>query len=292
MAAPTVSYHYAPQYGVEKYLPPGKGIAGGGGAEETNDNLLITLWQFGLFDPGPNPGLFGDIIVPFYANGDPNNPPANVRAAYQTGMKSRVAARFWFVPDVEDPFNVAATIAVLNPPQEFKQQLAGAIKRTGDVPPVIGGFGPGATTDFFEITKPFEGVLSWNVDFTATPLGAPSVSPAFVNFLLGSTLAPGIDASLGYVTSSVFGFPARFPEPPFPLAVPFLKTNGADGNTPEFYDYDTNDKFDTMVEDINRGDYYVPMILFGDPWGDGFFETDAPVAGYLTISWPGSPSRR
>jgi hypothetical protein len=219
-----VEYFYVPLFGVEKYLPPNGGIEGNGGAEETNDNLLATLWTW-----DNEADAAGELLVPIAdadtSGGEPI--PDNLRNLLRANMKSRVATQFVF----EGAPKFDGLLAILNPPQEYKQQIAGAVERIGDIAV--------DEEEAVNFTRPTASLNSWWVKcaFRDTVEEFEMETPEF------------IEAEM----SGFFEFP-------------FFKTNGADGNPPEtFWDLSgppTNADYDRMIAAFNSGDFYVGMLLF------------------------------
>lgn len=237
------TYRYAPSYGVERFKDNG----GLGGAEVTNDNLLITLWSVDAkipFDPG-------SLIVPSYA--DPNV-PANEQPAYEQAAKSRDSARF--LAQSFSFFETGFILAVLNPAQEYKQKLADAVSYNG---------GPVGSIASYTIKKSLQVSYLWEVYAIVSPPG------------FGGNAYPDIG-----IPPTVFStyLDLAFPPPgPSAAPIPFLKTNGADGVAPVFFDRSTSDGVKEMIAAVNRGDFYVAMFI--EPDGDA----------YVSIKYPHSVAR-
>jgi hypothetical protein len=234
VAAP---YIYIPSYGIERYKKSNNG------AEETNDNLLITLWQ--VIDS--DPVLLGDLFIQNYAR---DNVPVAEQPAYEQAFKSRDSARFYF--KFVAPPNPPTLFAVLNPSQEYQQKMVDAIVYNG---------GPVALLSSYMIKKSLQSNYVWDVFEQLAPTGR-------------NVYAPGADLNATFSTYLDLGASAA------PLA--FLKTNGADGNTPEFFDRSTSDGVKEMIAAVNKGDFYVGMIISAQSETDG---------GYITIKYPHSVAR-
>ncbi len=240
---PAVDYLYTPQYGVENYLD----INGVGGAEETNDNLLITLYE--LNDVGPP--IDATLLVPNYVN---INIPSNNQLAFQKGMKSRIAASFFL--DTSQSTKFQDLLAVLKPPPEYAQQLVKSVVfNGGDVDDLTN----------YDILRPLQGNYSWKVSIYDSQGGQNIVIPApLVNAISYSTyvaLGGGGDAT--------------------PMA--FLKTNGADGVTPEFFTRDAAGIQEAIATVDAGGEFYIAMPISTQ----GFDNQGA----YVVIEWPYSTGR-
>jgi hypothetical protein len=236
----TVDYLYKPIFGIEKYLPPGNGIANDGGAEMTNDNLVISLWDEDLTQ----------ILIPI-AEAEPGGfftpPPPQYANLARSFMSSRVSARFY----MEGSVKLDGMVAVINPPQEYKQRIAFAVERIGDI--VADG------ADAISIVKPLSSLDSWWVKAAEADLEVLQVeefeSPE----------------SVGAQWSNFGG-------------VPYVKTNGADGNPPEFItpggSVSSNADVDKIIAAFNSGDFYILMEI------GGIFDTSV-----ISIEWPHSTGR-
>jgi hypothetical protein len=149
-------YLYIPIYGVEEYDALGTPSSAqfGGGAKSTNDNLMVSLWaDLELVAGIP---LEGQLVKPVYAFGGdwfstPEPPGHNIynvpNVGWKSALRSRVAARF-FVDDkgsLNRPF-----MAFLQPPQELRQMLSGALSLDADGNVVY--------------QRPMLDLLSWSLD--------------------------------------------------------------------------------------------------------------------------------
>jgi hypothetical protein len=255
-----IDYRYIPEYGIEDYLPPSSSIAGHGGAMETNDNLLITLWTAVLpvepeppFPPDPSLVVFDDLAVPFHAT--PGVDP-DVAEAFKPAMKSRVSSKFWFEPPFvgEEPEEVLGLIAVLKPPQDYKQQMLGAVQ-------VVDGN--------IKVKRSLQGNYAWRVEEVSTL----------------ETESFGFDFGFGPLTfySSLLPLPDEFT----PGFLPYLKTNGANGETPEFFDTTTEAGFAEQLDAINRGDFYIAMFILSLV----ITAKKEGAATHINIEWPHTAAR-
>jgi len=251
---PAVDYIYVPRYGVEDYKSVAEGAVNLGGAKETNDNLLVTLWR-GVSDA---PLTLGDLIVPDYAN---DNETEDQRSAYEQAARSRYSSRFYMDNAGSSPKPVEI-FAVLRPPAEYKQQLQGAVKRVGDV--------AGAFADLYDINNSLEICYTWYAKVINNPAGDG----------MNSFRTPS-------ATGDMEGFYSEYL--PLPRGVssntlPFLKTNGADGNTPQLFDMSTNNGIDELIAAVDAGVFWVGMYIFADFLTDG-------NPGEITIEFPHSTPR-
>lgn len=107
-----------PIYGVEPYNPLGVAPATdyGGGANVTQENLLITLWT--------NPGaedldIPGELIKPAAYSAAGQADPTFQPAFSQQAFRSRLSTRFAYVGG--DQEGDTEMLAILNPPQELRE---------------------------------------------------------------------------------------------------------------------------------------------------------------------------
>jgi hypothetical protein len=269
---------YIPTYGVDHANEDGAVVPllnpDGVGADESNDNLLVTLWGIdspAVLPPGPGVPPWTNIIAPSYLDTTPFGAETfafgdEARApAVEQGMKSRVSCRYFYAD--KDAPKPATLLHVLNPPQEYKQQLVGAVEFNGDDPNP--GTNPAWMTAF-TVKKSLQGIRAWEVySYIAEgPFlsGFGAVDTDIVvwwsNYVSLGSLAGGI---------------------PHGIQIPFLKTNGADGNPPEFFDTSTAAGMYETIAAVNKGDFYVALMVTG-----------AAATGnaiYTTINWPHSTAR-
>jgi hypothetical protein len=233
-------------YGVEPYKESVNG------AQVTEQNLIITAWNATEDEGGAFSG-FGDLLIPVTHN---DNVLAAKRAAGVQAMDSRWSSEIWLQNNGEQGGQVGAMLFVLNPPPELKQQLSQSVVFNG-----------GLTTDLtnYTVRKSLQGCYVWQVK--AWIAGAsenviqPDESP---NAVFGTYLPLGDYTGL---------------TDPSPMA--FLKTNGADGVAPLFFDRSTEDGVAEMIAAVNRGDFYVPM----------FFDSEWNNPSHFQIRWPHSTAR-
>jgi hypothetical protein len=259
----------APTYGVERYIE----IAGtNGGADVTHDNLIITMWQAeDKLSDADIPIVLGDILVPLYAvEAGPEAVPENQRPAFQQGMHGRVGSQFqlWVDGFGGTWGDFEGIMLVLNPPQELKQQLANSVEFLGGTP----SFGadlpiPPANYNYL---KPQMGQFAERFEMGGT-FGPMTKIPVLID----------VPASIqwgSYVPVNFFDVGAGTD----PGYIPLLRTSGADGVTPEFFDMTTEAGAQACIAAVNEGNFFIPAIL---P-----IETDA-IATYYEINWPYSASR-
>lgn len=241
---PTLDYKYVPQFGVEDYDDSN------GGAKVTNDNLLISLW--GAEDPIV-PSAISDIIVPQYA--DDGTPEAQ-RQAYRQSAKSRDSAKFYVDLSTSKTLP-AALLAVLNPPQEFRQKLVKAATYNGGDPSLLASYTVNTSLQvcFDWLANGYLAIAQQNAFID----DAPAPLSCYVSQLVPLSVAGG----------------AASPQ------APFLKTNGANGVAPEFFGTDAAGTQE-MFAAIESGDFYVAMMLSG---------LIVSSYGYIEIRWPHSGAR-
>jgi hypothetical protein len=223
----SVAYEYIPEYGIEPFKTPT-------GAIETEENLVITQWETQSFEFDPFSIVLGDILVPYPNSGQP---PTNQVNGWQSAMRSRYSARFYL--DLNDASEFPAFIlAVLNPPQELRQQFAVA---GANLPP---GEDPDDDDDYI-IKRSVQGSYGWEARFLdAAAFGQTDLTPENAPITaLSSSFLPGKG-----------------------IWLPLLKTNGANGTPPEFFDVSTPAAVNNMIKTIeNGGDLYVAIIYGAAP---------------------------
>lgn len=250
------TYIYNPIYGVEPYAALGvpESAQLGGGAQVTQENLLVTMWGNINIPAGFIP-TSGDLMKPQTAFGDylnsvvPELKDLNTEG-YKQDFVSRYSARFLI--DVKGEQDVAFPLmGVLNPPAALKQRLAGSLEVAPSAAPA------GWTVT---VKKPITDGSSWG-------LSAQTID------LDGSF---GIDADI----SGAFG--AVFSE------LPLCATDGSDGVFPTFYQNLLSGSFgggtlaqmQEFVDAVNSGNFFIPVIFDSS-------DTDFSV----TIEWPHSIGR-
>lgn len=129
-------YQYQPVLGVEPYKANGVPLANafGGGADVTNDNLLISLWAVtALTDGTPTAG---QLVKPFRNTswGAAQLAAADTAVAtdsakgYGSVFSSRYASRFFLIQGDEGSVLPDFLFAVLQPPQDFKNLIQNSFK--------------------------------------------------------------------------------------------------------------------------------------------------------------------
>jgi hypothetical protein len=218
-----VSYTYVPIYGVEPYDAMNVPVAQefGGGADITNDNLLITLWGVDLVDLAIP--LTGELLKP-YPNTQAGANDAAAAAAgglnnYLEGFSqfynSRYSSRFIFSRNEE--FQHDQLLGVMQPPQDLKNQLALAVKTNNN-----------------------------SVSFQASVLSLPAWHYYVTNLFNGAISG---FAFFGGGSPSIFG------------TIPFLKTSGANGVFPVAFDTSTIAGLKAMFDAVILGNFYVPVLI-------------------------------
>lgn len=250
---PALDYSFIPTFGVE---PDDETDAGG--ARVTGDNLLVTLWTVeGKEGEPPEPKVtIGSIVRPAFLD---TNQIETIRPGYPSAMHSRVSAEFYFGPSQEGGSDfVWPLFAVLNPPDELRQQLANAVEYIG------GDASDPSDLENYAVSKSLQGCYAWVAEMLTTFGGMNNTG----------------------VASCEFGYSAYLPLQPvglsFTFQLPFLRTNGADGVTPEFFDMTTVAGVRAMINAVNRGQFYVGMMLTAESEVNGT---------YARIRWPHSTAR-
>ena len=239
-----LSYIYAHYYGVEPFDPSTVG------ALNTGHNLVVTLWTVAdKVDFIPVPGV---LVQPATQN---DNLLAARRVASVQAMSSRCSAQvFLFQAEVgatlTDPL-----LFVLNPPPELRQQMSQVVTFNGGDP-----------TDpaNYTVARSLMGGYTWRVELEESIESQDFISPTISLAYSWGTLT-----DLGNYNGSTG------------QSIPLLKTNGADGVAPEFFDRTTAQGVAEMLAAVNAGDFFVPLIVFADV-------TD-PTR--LTITYPHSVAR-
>jgi hypothetical protein len=249
---PDHSYKYRPVYGVEEFDVANLG------AKVTQENLLISAWRTpDVAVPGAQPVDFAEILTPDALTDELPFTNAN-RNGFIGTMKSRYSCRFWFESTDAQPKFGSNFSVVLNPPAELKQQIMQAAKYVGNA---ATPFSAGELPDY-QFSKSVMYDYSWLVraDEGATFGDVPEVPDG---------------------SHSVF---VPFDEGGSPF-YPYLRTSGADGNAPEFYDVTSAAAVRDMIAAIDAGeDFFVFMT----------FDTtifDSGPAKNLDILWPHSIAR-
>jgi hypothetical protein len=241
-----VAYNFSPIYGFEDHAK----VNGLDGAKFGNDNLCITTWFVDDKSGDPaEPLIFGDILVPNYANDVPVG--GSDAAAYRQGMKSRTSCWAYYL--TEDKKSSPVVCMVLHPPQEYRQQMVDAVVFNGGDPTDIANF---------TVKKPLQGNYAWRVNnASADGSGQNFMVEAFPLGLFSNYLPVGGPQS---------------------VYLPFLKTNGADGVAPEFFDASTAGGMQEMISAVNLGEFYIAMVQAVFSALDGQF---------FGVTWPHSAAR-
>lgn len=265
---PTVpDYIYQPSYGVEPYNPQGVAESAqvGGGADETNDNLLVTL--YGTADV-PNLGgepvytLVGDLAKPVTAFGDFSSLSgvssidglATIGSAQE--FSSRNSCRFLMNPQAKQSLS-GPFFAVLNPPQGIKQRLAGALSVEAVDVSAANPWG-------WRVT------VHKSINDIYLPLARAVVGDEIGNI--------GEIIDIGGFNGGVFSI------------LGLLATSGADGSLPTFLPNlptsialgATLSQVQTLIRALDTGNWYFPFFMALSP-GD--------ESAVITIEWPHSAGR-
>jgi hypothetical protein len=268
MAATNIFYQ--PIYGVERANEKGEVVAGinpnGIGADESAQNLLITLWSLTDFPADFSAPVYDSIQIPSYLNTMPLDAPnswatgdENHAPGFEEGMSARVACSYFYLDsNAKSP---GVLMNVLDPPQEYRQQMAGAVEYAGGDPTNLSNY---------TLKKSLVGNMAWEqVDVSMAGVGLYGQTAVDIadTVFFSSYLDIKMD-TLGITTG---------------IKVPFLKTNGADGKAPEFFDRTTQSGIQEMIAAVNKGDFYIAYLVEG-------LITDGNI-NRLTIRWPYSASR-
>lgn len=242
---PALNYRFIPQYGFEPY------DVASGETEVTQNNLVITSW-FASLQQGPaSPLAFFDQLIPNYAN---TSVGAAERAASLSSINSRVSAKFFFSVSS----NVVGGICcVVNPPAEYKQQMQGAIVYNGGDPFDIASY---------TVKKPLQGNYLWEASKDLAGSSSQNILQSSVVDLAYGTVPPNTSALLS-------GAPLQL-----------LKTNGADGTAPTFFDFSSPVGVNAMIAALNAGgEYYVPLFYT--------LGSSSPDPAYRNLKYPHSAAR-
>jgi len=254
------NYQYQTVYGIEPYdaLNVSEAVPFGGGADVTNDNLIITMWNLPGFDGSGFP-VSGQLLKPFRFSPDglaaiagAASDGVGIGNGFNQVFNSRYSSRFYLqdknIGSQEAPEYLLTEfmLAVLQPPQDVVNDFLTYAKNIAPG----GGFG---TIDFL---RSFFYGISWN--FRAMDLSMAVMQEG---------------ASFG----GLFNLGGAFS---------FLKTNGADGVFPEFYPLTAAGFIQMMLDVTNGKPFYIPFIFSRSET----FETEN--AEMFEVSWPGSNARR
>ena len=227
---PALTYKLIPQYGLEPYADNG----GLGGALLTGDNLVVTVWEAttGTIQAPPAPPItFGNILKPNSVNTSVGVSAAE-RAASLQAKDSRNSAHFSFHPTPQA--GPAAFCMVVNPPEEYKQMMAGALVYNGGDPYDVASY---------TVKKSLQGNFFWRAIADAHPVAVPNEVDLFSYDLIFGAYPPNVG-------------PAGNAK-----AVQLLKTSGADGVTPQFFNLSSPSGVQDMIDTIDDGgQYYIPVL--------------------------------
>jgi hypothetical protein len=249
-----MSIAYQPLYGIEPYNARGVPLAAdyGGGADFTQENLLVTLFEV-TGDPEDPSTFTYKRIKPGAATASGPIAELVFGSGYGKQLRSRNACRFLIQHDDEQPVE-RLFLALLNPPRELAQlaldpnHLASALNPT-DVS--------------FNSTSPvFFSTLDWDLRFLQTD-----------SFSVWESVPPGI------INGAFIGNP-------IPIGLPF-KTTGADGTDPVPYGpYTSVNDFVNVTNEIKNGaPWFIPLIFgYAPPSASGLFA--------VHLAWPHSGASR
>lgn len=257
------NYEYQTIYGIEQYDPLEVPVSSnfGGGADVSNNNLLITLWNLPGYQ-GSGVPAGGQLLKPFIYTGDGALATAGAASGgvglpggFQQVCKSRYSSKFYLkdvnLGSVEDPDYelVNFVMAILQPPQDIVNDWLTYAKNLKVDPSVSSGF----TLDFL---KSFFYPLAWHFEASNVSFTPNAEAAAFGGF---------------FNVASSFAM---------------TKTSGADGVFPEFYPQ-TNAGLFQLLQDVTNGKpFYIPCIFSRNQTLD----TETPEM--FEISWLGSNAKR
>lgn len=246
---PTPVYDYIPQYGVEPFDTT-KGAEGG--AIRTNQNLVVSVWKLSAKSPGGGqpPFAYNGIVIPRSAS---EGVPETQQVAFRQGMSGRTGAHLYFR---DSTTALDDMLAVLNPPEELKQQLAGSVVYNGGSPFDVASY---------EFSKSQQGQFAWRME-----AGEGTVDEAQGTW---DGQAHGIIGA--YLDLNLFAQPD-------PGYYPLLKTDGADGVAPLAFDMSTADGVRECIAAVNAGEFYIPCL---------FANLSDLNGSYRRISWASSTDR-
>jgi hypothetical protein len=244
---PALDYRFIQQYGFEQYN------AANGKTPVTGDNLVISSWFATIAGDPAGPLSFAAQILPDYAN---TAVGASERAASVQSVKSRHSARYLFVRIGQAPVPGQQFCLVLNPPPEYKQQMQGAIVYNGGDPYDIASY---------TVKKPLQANYLWEAQQDVTSGGQNNIA------------TDGFSVTFGAYPPNTSAFFAGTP-------MQLLKTNGADGVAPVFFDFSSPSGVKAMIDAVNAGgEYYIPLYFT--------FGSSTPEGAYRTVKYPHSIAR-
>lgn len=243
-----LDYTFIQQYGFEPYADNN----GGGGAKLTSENLIVTTWSIEeIFVEPPGYVEFGELLKPNTIN---DNATLAERNASAQAFPSRTSAQCYLNAG-ESELDIEMLGFVINPPAEYKQRLANALSFNG-----------GLTDDLenYTVKKSLQVCYTWKTSL----LGAD----AHNYFQLARELE-------FFYSTYLFFNDSQDAE----ARLPFLKTSGADGQKPVFFDVSTVSGVKEMIDAVNRGEFFVLLAMEYEP------EENPP--GVFNISYPHSIAR-
>jgi hypothetical protein len=247
---------YQPLYGVEPYnargVPPEAPF--GGGADITQENLLVTLFEITGEPDDPQTYTYNR-VKPAYAHAD----GAEALSVFGPGASKQLHSRNAFrsviaVVDGDAQIN-KVFLALLNPPAELKQMALD--------PNHLASAGGPAGIQFNSSQPVFTAPFSWDLRFLATDFFGAWLS-------LPDTTISGV----------ILGTSLPIPIPPF-------KTSGADGSDPVPYGpfNSISDIIDVTNEIKNGAPWFIPLVFaYTPPTIEGQF--------VLQATWPHSGASR
>lgn len=253
---PNLDYVLQPVYGIEPYQDNG----GLGGAKVTQENLVITTWSTtAKAQPAPNYFTFGPLLKPGEVN-TALDPAA--RVAGLQAFASRYSTRFWFNGNTgANPAPIQFICMVLNPPPEMKQLLQGAVTYNGGDPTLLSSY---------TVKKSLQAAYAWKGNLYQASIHN-------IQLLAGS----------GGLFSSYLFYNDASPLEVTTGRLPFLKTNGADGVTPVFFDASIAAGVNQMIEAVNDGEFFIAYDTFVDVAVD----EDPSTGNYVEVWYPHSGAR-
>lgn len=260
---PTPVYNYLPTYGFEQYLPD---VGANGGASVSGDNLVITMWDVDAKNGGGgSDGLdFLDLLVPKYASDGETD---DIKPAFAAKTRGRLGASMFLDGNggLSDYM-----CAVLQPPDELKEQLRNSV--------VYKGGDPTATASY-TFKKSHMMQFMWKtLRYTARGSSKRGINVGSLNGGEVSSSDEGDIVIGSYIPINIFG------STPNTGYISLLKTNGADGQKPQMFNMETADGAAECIEAVNKGDFFIPMAM-----DTTVFE--GATGSRQDIWWPGSLTR-
>jgi hypothetical protein len=230
VAVADLNYLFSTLYGFEPFNPVNTG------AKVTGQNLVVTAWT--VVNKGGDPFIeVGQLLQPSTEN---DNLTQARRVGSSQAVDSRCSAQFFFEPSGVKPIPLANGLLflALNPPPELRQQCAQAVVFNGGDPTDIASY---------TVKKSLMGGYTWRL--------AAEEEDSSQNFLVTPS-----DMLAIWGTYLDLGDLSGAPDNSFPL----LKTSGADGTQPQFFDRSTAQGVQEMIAAVNAGNFFVPMLIAAD----------------------------